>query len=210
MGCLCCRLWLVGEGRRHFTSSPSWQHPSACMHLPCSPTQLPGPAGRGEVPDGAQKPVRACCCHHCWSGVLQMQRWLWQGQLLPPTSTAAFCRPPDHVCDPAPAPACTPCCPCRCDAGIVDPYPPLCDVKGCYTAQVGGWAGGEMALQGGAFLACRCTAFHKEPCPAHALFPWADTSSHPPPHPPLPAPCCAVRAHPVLAPHPQGGAVARR
>ena len=22
-----------------------------------------------------------------------------------------------------------------CDAGIVDPYPPLCDVKGCYTAQ---------------------------------------------------------------------------
>lgn len=25
-----------------------------------------------------------------------------------------------------------------CDAGIVDPYPPLCDVKGCYTAQVGG------------------------------------------------------------------------
>ena len=22
-----------------------------------------------------------------------------------------------------------------CDAGIVDAYPPLCDVKGCYTAQ---------------------------------------------------------------------------
>ena len=22
-----------------------------------------------------------------------------------------------------------------CDVGIVDPYPPLCDVKGCYTAQ---------------------------------------------------------------------------
>lgn len=22
-----------------------------------------------------------------------------------------------------------------CDAGIVDPYPPLCDTKGCYTAQ---------------------------------------------------------------------------
>ena len=22
-----------------------------------------------------------------------------------------------------------------CDKGIVDPYPPLCDVKGCYTAQ---------------------------------------------------------------------------
>ena len=22
-----------------------------------------------------------------------------------------------------------------CDAGIVDPYPPLCDNKGCYTAQ---------------------------------------------------------------------------
>ena len=21
------------------------------------------------------------------------------------------------------------------DAGIVDPYPPLCDIKGCYTAQ---------------------------------------------------------------------------
>lgn len=35
--------------------------------------------------------------------------------------------------------------PHRCDAGIVDPYPPLCDVKGCYTAQVrssgpAGWA----------------------------------------------------------------------
>lgn len=26
-----------------------------------------------------------------------------------------------------------------CDAGIVDPYPPLCDTKGCYVAQVG-WA----------------------------------------------------------------------
>lgn len=24
-----------------------------------------------------------------------------------------------------------------CDAGIVDPYPPLCDSKGCYVAQVG-------------------------------------------------------------------------
>ena len=23
-----------------------------------------------------------------------------------------------------------------CDAGIVQPYPPLCDIKGCYTAQV--------------------------------------------------------------------------
>lgn len=22
-----------------------------------------------------------------------------------------------------------------CDAGVVDPYPPLCDIKGCYTAQ---------------------------------------------------------------------------
>ncbi len=22
-----------------------------------------------------------------------------------------------------------------CDAGIVDAYPPLCDIKGCYTAQ---------------------------------------------------------------------------
>jgi len=22
-----------------------------------------------------------------------------------------------------------------CDVGIVDPYPPLCDIKGCYTAQ---------------------------------------------------------------------------
>ena len=22
-----------------------------------------------------------------------------------------------------------------CDVGIIDPYPPLCDVKGCYTAQ---------------------------------------------------------------------------
>jgi methionyl aminopeptidase len=22
-----------------------------------------------------------------------------------------------------------------CDKGIVDPYPPLCDIKGCYTAQ---------------------------------------------------------------------------
>ena len=22
-----------------------------------------------------------------------------------------------------------------CDLGIVDPYPPLCDIKGCYTAQ---------------------------------------------------------------------------
>lgn len=22
-----------------------------------------------------------------------------------------------------------------CDAGVVDPYPPLCDTKGCYTAQ---------------------------------------------------------------------------
>ena len=22
-----------------------------------------------------------------------------------------------------------------CDVGVVDPYPPLCDIKGCYTAQ---------------------------------------------------------------------------
>ena len=22
-----------------------------------------------------------------------------------------------------------------CDTGIIDPYPPLCDIKGCYTAQ---------------------------------------------------------------------------
>ena len=22
-----------------------------------------------------------------------------------------------------------------CDSGIIDPYPPLCDIKGCYTAQ---------------------------------------------------------------------------
>lgn len=36
-----------------------------------------------------------------------------------------------------------------CDAGIVDPYPPLCDVKGCYTAQVG--RGGDDRRAGCAF-----------------------------------------------------------
>ncbi len=43
--------------------------------------------------------------------------------------------------------------PRRCDAGIVDPYPPLCDVKGCYTAQVAGWAGSHCSM-GVLFLAC--------------------------------------------------------
>ena len=33
-----------------------------------------------------------------------------------------------------------------CDAGIVDPYPPLCDIKGSYTAQVR--AGGRPAAVG--------------------------------------------------------------
>lgn len=35
----------------------------------------------------------------------------------------------------------------------MDPYPPLCDVKGCYTAQVAGWAGGHCSM-GAVFLAC--------------------------------------------------------
>lgn len=35
-----------------------------------------------------------------------------------------------------------------CDAGIVDPYPPLCDVKGCYTAQVGGGREGAEVTSG--------------------------------------------------------------
>ena len=39
-----------------------------------------------------------------------------------------------------------------CDAGIVDPYPPLCDIKGSYTAQV--WPRTRV-------LCCACAALRR-------------------------------------------------
>lgn len=176
-GWLWCRLWLVGEGRRDFSSSPSCLHPSACMHLPCSPTQLPGPAGRGEVPDGAQKPVSVCRCHHCWSGSLQMQ--------LVVARTAAACRqqlhfvrPPDQVLTPRPHPP----APCGAPAGVT---PALwtrtrrsatsraATLPRWVAGRAGRWrcgaalSGGRDWLAGAFKTAGTGQACHQEPCPAH-------------------------------------------